>query len=330
MTTAAARASWAAFVRRPRVRLGTLPTPLHPAPRLSEAVGVEIWLKRDDLTGLGLGGNKVRALEFVLGDALQRGCDTLLTGGGPASNWVMLAALAARTRGLHPVLVVSGEPVPLLGNLALAEMAGAEIVFTGDADPASVDRGIEEIAAQQRARGRNPYPAGRGGATGVGAVGYLAATLELVTQTREQNLTAHQLWLATGSGGTQAGLVAGQAWQQPGWAVHGVSVSRPVLESVQRVWNISAEACALLEVPTWDTPPIVHPEPGDTEYGKRSAAADTAAELVARTEGVFLDPVFAAKGMAGLLAATAAGQVSGPVIFLVSGGAPTLFTTPNG
>jgi len=308
------------------VRLGTLPTPLHPAPRLSEAVGVEIWLKRDDLTGLGLGGNKVRVLEFVLGDALQRGADTLITGGGPASNWVMLAALAARTRGLQPILVIYGEPAPLVGNLALAELAGAEIVFTGEEDRASVERGIDALAAQLRAQGRNPYLLGRGGATGVGALGYAAATLELVTQTREQNLTPSQLWLATGSCGTQAGLVAGQAWQHPGWAVHGVSVSRPVAECVARVATIAAETCALLEVAPWDSAPIVHSDAGDAEYGKRSAAADTAAELVARTEGVFLDPVFAAKGMAGLLAAAAAGQVSGPVIFLVTGGAPTLFT----
>jgi D-cysteine desulfhydrase len=323
---AAEKASWAAFVRRPRVRLGTLPTPLHPAPRLSEAVGVEIWFKRDDLTGMGLGGNKVRVLEFVLGDAVARDCDTLITGGGPSSNWVMLAALAARTRGLAPILVIYGEPVPLVGNLALAELAGAEIVFTGDPDRASVEREIDVIAAGLRAKGRNPYLVGRGGATGVGALGYAAATLELISQTREQNLTPRQIWLATGSCGTQAGLVAGQAWQQPGWAVHGVSVSRPVDECVQRVWDIGAEACALLEVAAPGAPPIVHPDAGDAEYGKRSAAAGTATELVARTEGVFLDPVFAAKGMAGLLAAAAAGQVSGPVIFLVTGGAPTLFT----
>jgi D-cysteine desulfhydrase len=297
---------------------------------LSEAAGVEIWLKRDDLTGLGLGGNKVRVLEFVLGDALQRGCDTLITGGGPSSNWVMLAALAARTRGMQAILVLYGDPVPLAGNLALAELAGAEIVFTKDADRASVERCIDEIAAQLRARGRNPYALGRGGATGVGAVGYAAATLELITQCREQNLTPHQLWVATGSCGTQAGLVAGQAWQQPGWSVHGVSVSRPVAECVQRVWDIATDACVLLEVATWDSPPIVHPDAGDAAYGKRSAAADAATELVARTEGVFLDPVFAAKAMAGLLAAAAAGQVTGPVIFLVTGGAPTLFTTPNG
>ena len=97
---------------QPRIRLGTLPTPLLPAPRLSDAVGVEIWLKRDDLTGLGLGGNKVRGLEFLLADALAQGCDTLVTGGGPGSNWAMLAALAARTRGLDTVLVCYGDPVP--------------------------------------------------------------------------------------------------------------------------------------------------------------------------------------------------------------------------
>jgi D-cysteine desulfhydrase len=93
------------LLAQPRVRLGTFPTPLQPAPRLSEAAGVEIWLKRDDLTGLGLGGNKVRGLEFLLADALRRGCDHLVTGGGPGSNWAMLAALAGRTSGLHTVLV---------------------------------------------------------------------------------------------------------------------------------------------------------------------------------------------------------------------------------
>jgi len=115
---------------QPRIRLGTLPTPLLPAPRLSAAVGVEIWLKRDDLTGLGLGGNKVRGLEFLLADALARGCDTLVTGGGPGSNWAMLAALAARTRGLDTVLVCYGDPVPPVGNMALATTIGADIRFT--------------------------------------------------------------------------------------------------------------------------------------------------------------------------------------------------------
>jgi D-cysteine desulfhydrase len=312
---------------QPRVSLGTLPTPLHPAPRLSEAAGVEIWFKRDDLTGLGLGGNKVRALEFVLGAALHQGADTLLTGGGPSSNWVMLAALAARTRGLRPVLVIYGPPKPTVGNLALAELAGAEIRFTGDDDRSSVERDIDAIADALQLAGGKPYSLGRGGATAIGALGYLAATRELLDQANQCNLKPSQLWLATGSCGTHAGLVAGAACENPGWAVHGVSVSRPVPECIDRVASIAAEACALIGAAPPQQPPIVHAEAIEAgHYGQRSSNGDAAAALVARTEGVFLDPVFGAKAMACLLARARAGEVAGPVVFLVTGGAPTLFT----
>jgi D-cysteine desulfhydrase len=309
-----------------RIRLGTLPTPLLPAPRLSEAVGVEIWLKRDDLTGLGLGGNKVRGLEFLLADALARGCDTLVTGGGPGSNWAMLAALAARTRGLDTVLVCYGDPVPPVGNMHLATTIGAEIRFTGDDDRASVDTGVAAVADELRIKGRTPYPMGRGGATAVGAFGYLTAARELAVQFADADCAPTAVWLATGSCGTQAGLVAGAAWQRLGPVV-GVTVSRPAEECVTRIATIARAAAELAGVPAPDGPPIVvdgHIGPG---YGKRSPEGDAAAELVARTEGVFLDPIFAAKAMAGLLAAIRRGEVAGPVVFLVTGGAPTLFTT---
>jgi D-cysteine desulfhydrase len=311
---------------QPRIRLGTLPTPLLPAPRLSAAVGVEIWLKRDDLTGLGLGGNKVRGLEFLLADALARGCDTLVTGGGPGSNWAMLAALAARTRGLDTVLVCYGDPVPAVGNMYLAATIGADIQFTGDKDRASVDSGVAAVADELRAAGRTPYPLGRGGATAVGALGYLTAAEELAGQLADAGCAATATWLATGSCGTQAGLVAGAAWQGLGPVV-GVTVSRPPEECVERVATIARGAADLAGVPAPDGPPTVvdgHIGPG---YGLRSAEGDAAAELVARTEGVFLDPIFAAKAMAGLLAAVRRGEVAGPVVFLVTGGAPTLFTT---
>ena len=216
---------------QPRIRLGTLPTPLLPAPRLSAAVGVEIWFKRDDLTGLGLGGNKVRGLEFLLADALERGCDTLVTGGGPGSNWAMLAALAARTRGLDTVLVCYGDPVPAVGNMYLAATIGADIQFTGDKDRASVDSGVAAVADELRAAGRTPYPLGRGGATAVGALGYLTAAEELAGQLADAGCAATATWLATGSCGTQAGLVAGAAWQGLGPVV-GVTVSRPPEECV--------------------------------------------------------------------------------------------------
>jgi len=311
---------------QPRIALGTLPTPLHPAPRLSEAAGVEIWFKRDDLTGLGLGGNKVRALEFVLGAAAAAGADCLITGGGPSSNWAMLAALAARTRGMDAVLVYSGDPVPFSGNLALAEQVGAQIRFTGDPDRSSVERVAETIADRMRAAGRTPYPLGRGGAGPVGALGYLTATAELATQAREAGLKPRELWLATGSCGTHAGLVAGAAVYGVDWAVHGVTVSRPVAECLDRVATIAADACKLIGAAPPVGPPIVHPEAlRASGYGEPSAESTAAAQLVARAEGVFLDPVFAAKAMAGLLSAARSGAARGPVVFLVSGGAPTLF-----
>ena len=146
----------------PRVALAALPTPLQPALRLSEAVGLEVWVKRDDLTGLGLGGNKVRGLEFLIADACGRGCDVLVTGGAPQSNWAMLAALAARRCGMDAVLVSYGDPVPVLGNQSLAELVGAELRFTGDSDRASVDREVERVAVELSAAGRTPYAVGRG------------------------------------------------------------------------------------------------------------------------------------------------------------------------
>jgi D-cysteine desulfhydrase len=287
---------------------------------------MEIWLKRDDLTGLGLGGNKVRGLEFLLADALARGCDHLVTGGGPGSNWAMLAALAARIHGLGATLVCYGDPVPAVGNMALASMAEAEIRFTGDPDRASVDRGVDEVADELRAAGRRPLVLGRGGATPVGALGYVAASVELAGQLADAGVAPGGIWLATGSCGTQGGLHAGAHWQRLG-PVTGVTVSRPVAECVARVTALAEDVAAAIGVPAPTAEPRVvdgHLGPG---YGKRSAEGEAAAALVARTEGVFLDPVFGAKAMAGLLAAVAGGEVAGPVVFLVGGGVPTLFTT---
>jgi D-cysteine desulfhydrase len=308
----------------PRVELVTTPTPLLPAPRLSAELGTEIWLKRDDLTGLGLGGNKVRALEFLMGDALEQGCDCLVTGAGPQSNWAMLAALAARRIGLDPFLLFYGDDGPLAGNRMLAEIVGAEISFTGDPDRASVDEAIHATAAKLRSAGRRPYVLPRGGATALGALGYTRASLELAEQLLRAGLQPAQVWLATGSCGTQAGLVAGRRWLGLPYEVLGVTVSRPVDECLQRVHEIAAGAADLIGAPRADPEDVRvlggHVGPG---YGLRSAEGDRAADLVARTEGIFLDPVFAAKAMAAMIAAD---RGDGPVVFLVTGGAPTLFS----
>jgi D-cysteine desulfhydrase len=314
----------------PRAGLAVLPTPLTPAPRLSAALGVEVWLKRDDLTGFGLGGNKVRALDLLMAGAEAQGADCLVTGGGPQSNWAALAALAARRSGLDAYLVAYGPPRPAGGNLVLAELAGAEVCFTGDPDRASVDRGVAALGERLTAQGRRPWLLPRGGATPLGAIGYLAACRGGGGQLAALGLAPAELWLATGSCATQAGLVAGSRWLGLPWEVIGVSVSRPVDECVQRVTTLAAQAAALAAVDDTDNAAAAgaaggvavlggHLGPG---YGRASPAGARAAALVARTEGVLLDPVFAAKAMAAL---AAAGPRPGPVVFLVSGGAPTLF-----
>jgi D-cysteine desulfhydrase len=315
----------------PRVPLVTAPTPLHPAPRLSAAVGVEVWFKRDDLTGLGLGGNKLRGLEYLLGDALAQGCDCIVTGAGPQSNWAMLAALAATRCGLDPYLVFYGSPVPPTGNLLLDELIGANVRFTGELERASVDGAIEKLAAELSAAGRRPYLVPRGGATGLGATGYVRASLELAGQLTAADLIPSQLWLATGSCGTQAGLVAAARWLRAPYEVAGVTVSRPVDECLARITSLADAAGELLGLPPADHNGVTvvggYLGPG---YGQPSPEGESATRLVARTEGVFLDPVFGAKAMAALVDAATARRIDGPVVFLVSGGAATLFAGPKG
>ena len=303
------------------------PTPLHPAPRLSRELGVPVLFKRDDLTGAGLGGNKLRGLEFLVADALAQGCDSLVTGAGPQSNWTMLAALTCLRFGIEPHVVCYGSAGAYRaeGNLRLHRWLGVDVRFTGEAERSSVDAGIAAVTAELRAAGRHPYPVPRGGATPLGALGYVRASLELAAQLAGLVDPPAGLWLATGSCGTQAGLVAGAAMTGASYQVVGVTVSRPAGEAAGRVQELAAAAATLAGT----SPDLPAPDvragwigPG---YGAPSAAGQAAARLVAETEGVFLDPVFGAKAMAALIAGCRAGRVRGPQVFLVSGGAPTLF-----
>jgi D-cysteine desulfhydrase len=323
MTTApAAQRSLASF---PRVPLVLGPTPLHPAPRLSAELGVRVLLKRDDLAGVGLGGNKLRGLEYILADLRERGCDSLVTGAGPQSNWTMLAALSCLRYRIEPHVVCYGEPGADEGNMRLLRWLGVDVRFTGVPDRSSVDPAIEEATAQLRANGRRPYPVPRGGATPLGALGYVRATTELSVQLDALDERPSALWLATGSCGTQAGLLAGAALTAAPYAVVGVTVSRPVAEARARIRELAAAAAALAGIDTVPGPPTVLGGWIGPGYGLPSEQGEAAATIVAKTEGVFLDPVFGAKAMAALIAGCRARQVRGTQVFLVSGGAPTLF-----
>ena len=306
----------------PRTRLATLPTPLVPAHRLSRLLGVQVWLKRDDLTGLGLGGNKARQLEFIIGHAESVGANALVTGGGPRSNWVMLAALAAVNRGMSAEVALFGDPRPAQGNLELLQrIPGVCVQFTGDPDRASVDPMLQRISARLEGEGRKPHIVGRGGAGPHGALGYVWAVDEMNVQMEALGLEAPTIWVPTGSCGTQAGLVAGHRLPVgPTRRVVGVSVHRPVDECRLRIEDFAAGALELLgQRPLRDT---VWEVLGD-RLTPRRREADAAAAMVAATEGVFLDPEFGAPAMAELI--SRAPRIDGPVVFVVTGGAPNLF-----
>lgn len=315
----------------PRIRLATLPTPLQPAERLSQALGgPEIWFKRDDLTGFGLGGNKVRKLEFLAADALARGADTLVTGAGPQSNHVRVTMAVAARLGLKGVAVLHGSrPPQTQGNLLLDELLGAEVVFTGDPDRAGLDNRILAEAERLTAAGRRPYVIGRGGASALGSIGYVAATLEILDQCRQQQQSFDYLFCATGSCGTQAGLLAGARWLQPGYQVQGITVSRPRQECLGRLEKLAGEALNLLDLglEVRREEIVVHDDYIGAGYGIASPAGLEAIRLVAQTEGIFLDPVYSGKAMAGLIDQIRQGHIGRrhKVLFLHTGGAPSLF-----
>jgi D-cysteine desulfhydrase len=310
---------------QPRVSLVLEPTPLRPAERLSGELGVPVLLKRDDLAGTGLGGNKLRGLEYLIADALGQGCDCLVTGAGPQSNWTMLAALACVRYQIEPHVVCYGSSAADEGNMRLHRWLGVDVRFTGDPGRSSVDAGIEAVAAELRAAGRRPYPVPRGGATPLGALGYVRASVELAAQLEALGERPSGLWLATGSCGTQAGLVAGAALTGAPYEVVGVTVSRPVAECRERVRALAAGAAALGGIAAGPAEPAVRGGWIGPGYGAASAEGERAARMVAAAEGIFLDPVFGAKAMAALIAECRAGRVRGTQVFLVSGGAPTLF-----
>jgi D-cysteine desulfhydrase family pyridoxal phosphate-dependent enzyme len=315
----------------PRIPLAFLPTPLVEAPRLAAAIGgPKLWIKRDDLTGFGFGGNKIRGLEFLLADALAQGADTLVTGAAPQSNYVRATAATAARAGLKMVAVYSGTPpVQVQGNFRLTQLLGADIRFTGDPDRVSVDGAIEAIGLELRAAGRRPYTIPRGGASVLGTFGYVLAARELAEQCAAQHIVPDAIVLATGACGTQAGLLAGVCALQLPWRVEGFTVSRTVDEVRTRVQTLAQAAIERLGLSKTVAPHdvIVHGGFIGLDYGVPTPEGAEAIRLAARCEGIFLDPTYTGKALAGLLAFSRAGHFrpDETVVFLHTGGEPALF-----
>jgi L-cysteate sulfo-lyase len=333
--------------RFPRVELIHRPTPLRKLERLTARLGgPEIFIKRDDLTGLGFGGNKSRKLEFIIRDMLEKRADVVITWGSLQSNWCMQTAAAARTFGIKPVLVLfktSDLPPATDGNLFLDVILGADIRIL-EAEKGKVVKSaqamsiLEETAGEIRRQGHRPYLVPVGGSLvrgdmdkPLGGVSYVAAFAEIIDQMKSGGSAPDYVVHATGSGGTQAGLVVGALALTEGCRIIGISVSDPkgpFTDDVLEIARATDEALGLgLDVRPEDV--IVFDEYLGEGYGVVDKAVAEAIRLVFQTEGIVLDPVYTAKAMLGLIDLVKTGffKTTDKIVFLHSGGTPALF--PN-
>jgi D-cysteine desulfhydrase family pyridoxal phosphate-dependent enzyme len=309
----------------PRITLALTPTPLQHLPRLSKETGVDFWIKRDDLTGdLGVGGNKARKLEYLLGEAVAAGATHVLTTGGPQSNHARATAAAAARLGLQAVLLLAGrDPGTRGGNLLLDELYGAEIRFPGAITPADQQRSLEEAAAALSRQGYTPYIIPVGGSTPLGTLGSYQCYQEIAAALEGE------AWIccATGSGGTHAGLALGAALHGKAIRVQGFSVWLGAASIGPATQRLAIETGRLMGHDLTEIP--IHVDDGylAPRYGKPSPAGMEAIRLLARLEGILLDPVYTGKAMAGVLDYIRRGIIrpGERVVFLHSGGAPALF-----
>ena len=321
----------------PRVQLLDGPTPLQPMPRLSEALGgkAELWIKREDLGPLAFSGNKLRNLEFLLGAAIADGADTIVTSGRRWSNHCRLTAAAGARLGLRVEIVVSGPRVGQSANLDLIEQLGATVHQAETEDRAEREALLERVANAARSDGRSVRVLPVGGSEATGAWGQVLAALEVGEQAVALGFAPDTVVLPTATGGTQAGLVVGSAiWavQQASTAtdVVGVIVARPEPELRPVIERLVVELAALAGIAAPDGRITLDGGQLGAGYGQPTEASDDAARLLARTEGILVDPIYTAKALAGLIALVRRGELDGRrAIFWHGGGLPALFERPG-
>jgi L-cysteate sulfo-lyase len=322
-----------ALARFPRVGLCTLPTPLEPMTRLSAHLGgPRLWVKREDCTGPGFGGNKLRKLDYVLHEALQAGVDTLVSGGVVQSNSQRQVAAAAAKLGLDCHLAVYhgrlAPPSPeygRTGNALLNRLFGAtlhDVPWNGDRNGA-----IRELASDLQARGRKPYVVPYGVSNPLGAVGYASTVAEIAQQCVALGVEPGAIVHCSGSAGTQAGLIVGARVALPNTRIVGIDIDAEPERVRADVLTNGRAAAALLDQPFDEADVEVVAGHAGPAYGVPHEATVEAIKLAARLEALILDPVYSGKGLAGLIALIRGGRWSADddVVFLHTGGAPALF-----
>jgi D-cysteine desulfhydrase family pyridoxal phosphate-dependent enzyme len=320
----------------PRVRLSHLPTPLEEAPALSAALGgPRIVVKRDDMTGLALGGNKARKLEYLLGAAKAAGATAVLTTAGVNSNYLRMTAAGARKAGLRPVLFMRGTgDEPVQGNVLLNHIVGAEMRYITIADPWSpeTEQLMQAHARELASRGERAFVITvQTTHAPLAAIGYVNAALELYQQLLDRDSHATTIFTPTGSGVTQAGLILGAKLMHWPLQVVGLAGSpNSAAAHRERIADIVARAAHLLGARVNLSPDeiIVEDDYAGESYGKATPGVIRAIQLAGETEGMLLDPVYSGKTMHGLIDWIERGRLSpqDTVVFLHSGGAPNLFT----
>ncbi|NWF96023.1 MAG: D-cysteine desulfhydrase family protein [Candidatus Thorarchaeota archaeon] len=317
--------------RIPRVQLGFFPTPLHRAVNLGESLGLkELWMKRDDLTGVEFGGNKTRKLEFAVADALQNRCDTLVTVGAVQSNSCRQTAAAAAKYGLRCILLLAGQqPETLQGNLLLDTLLGAELKFYPDDDFMSLTQRLPTVIETLEELGLKPYALPAGVFTPLGSLGYVAAMKELREQMDKVGFYPERIVTATSTGGTLAGMIVGAK----AYDIDAEIIAYSVLDDEA---TLSSRVLGMVSRIVKEYPGIVEPfEPNFTVddrflgagYGVIEEGVKSAIRMFAKNEGVFLDPVYTAKSGLGLMRMALSGEVDRdtPVLYWHTGGQPALF-----
>lgn len=324
------------LARHPRIRLGHYPTPLEFLPNLTRALdGPDLYIKRDDCTGLATGGNKTRKLEFLVADALQQQADVLITQGAVQSNHARQTAAAAAVMGMQCKILLeervldANDDYAQSGNVMLDNLLGAEIVerFPAGTDMAAA---MQDLAARLRKQGHRPYIIPGGGSNAIGALGYVGCAHELLQQSFDMGLRIDHVVHATGSAGTQAGLVAGLAASNSGIPVYGIGVRAPRAQQEENVWKLALATLDHMGIAesVLDRADVV----ANTDYVGQGYGIPTdpmieAIELAARTDAILLDPVYSGKGMAGLIDLIRKGHFKKGenIVFIHTGGTAGLF-----
>lgn len=319
----------ALLARFPRVSLGRFPTPLDPLPHFGRLIGHErLYIKRDDLTELALGGNKVRNLEFLIGDALAQGADVILAAGGLQSNYCRLAAAAAAKVGLDCILVHNAErPERLEGNQLLIHLLGTERRFIGTVDEAKRGRHVADLAGELRSRGRKPYIVGY---SPVSTLGYVGAAFELYRQSQELGVGLRHVVIVGAMAGTATGFLYGNALLGMPFTVHVISVEYPEPELrrlINEAWDgVTALTGERHSVSADEAGTLYDAYLGDG-YARPTPQSLQVVRDLARTEAVFIETVYNSKTLWGLVDLVERGVIprNAPTCFITTGGIPALF-----